>query len=68
MHVSSRLNRISMPAPGAAPLPKKELAMQLNLDHISFTYPSASAPILEDVTVAFPQGWTGIVEIGRAHV
>ena len=35
--------------------------MQLNLDHISFTYPSASAPILEDVTVAFPQGWTGIV-------
>ena len=52
--------------------------MQLNLDHISFTYPSASAPILEDVTVAFPQGWTGIVgdngcgkttlEIGRAHV
>lgn len=35
--------------------------MQLNLDHISYTYPSAAHGVLEDVSVTFPQGWTGII-------
>lgn len=35
--------------------------MQLNLDRISYTYPSAAHAVLEDVSVTFPQGWTGII-------
>lgn len=35
--------------------------MQLNLDHISFAYPSAAHAVLEDVSVTFPQGWTGLI-------
>ena len=35
--------------------------MQLQLSHVSYTYPSATEPILQDVTVAFPLGWTGLL-------
>ena len=35
--------------------------MQLNLSNIEYCYPRAEAPILRGITVAFPQGWTGIV-------
>lgn len=35
--------------------------MQLNLSHISYTYPGASSPALSDVNVVFPQSWTGII-------
>ncbi len=35
--------------------------MQLNLSNIEYCYPQAQAPILRGITVAFPQGWTGIV-------
>ena len=35
--------------------------MQLNLSNIEYCYPQAQAPILHGVTVAFPQGWTGVV-------
>lgn len=35
--------------------------MQLNLDHISYAYPSAAHRVLKDVSVTFSQGWTGII-------
>lgn len=35
--------------------------MQLNLSHISYTYPGAAAPALVDVSATFPSGWTGII-------
>lgn len=35
--------------------------MQLMLSGVSFAYPSALEPILSDVTVAFPVGWTGLL-------
>ena len=35
--------------------------MQLLLSHITYTYPAATEPILRDVTVAFPEGWTGLL-------
>ena len=37
----------------------KELAMQLNLTHISYTNPGT--PAIEDVSATFPSGWTGII-------
>lgn len=35
--------------------------MQLNLTHISFTYPGAIDPALSDISLTFSQGWTGVV-------
>lgn len=35
--------------------------MQLNLTRISFTYPGAIDPALSDISLTFPEGWTGIV-------
>lgn len=35
--------------------------MQLNLSNIEYAYPSASEPTLRGLSVAFPQGWTGLV-------
>ena len=35
--------------------------MQLNLTHISYTYPGAVTPALADVSATFPSGWTGII-------
>lgn len=35
--------------------------MQLALSGVSFTYPSATEPIINNVTIAFPQGWTGLL-------
>ena len=35
--------------------------MQLNLSNVSYCYPQAQEPILRGITVAFPQGWTGVV-------
>ena len=35
--------------------------MQLSLTNIEYRYPLAAEPILRGITVAFPQGWTGIV-------
>ena len=35
--------------------------MQLNLSNIEYCHPQAEEPILRGITVAFPQGWTGIV-------
>lgn len=35
--------------------------MQLNLSHISYTYPGASSPALDDISAVFPQSWTGII-------
>lgn len=35
--------------------------MQLNLTHLTYTYPGATAPALEDVTVTLRLGWTGLV-------
>lgn len=35
--------------------------MQLVLSHIDFTYPTSPEPVLSDVSLTFPQGWTGIV-------
>lgn len=35
--------------------------MQLSLQSITYTYPSSAEPILRDVSVAFPQGWTGLL-------
>ena len=35
--------------------------MQLNLTNIEYRHPQAAEPILRGVSVAFPQGWTGVV-------
>lgn len=35
--------------------------MQLSLQSITYTYPSSAEPILRDVSVVFPQGWTGLL-------
>lgn len=35
--------------------------MQLALSGVSFAYPSALEPILSNVTVTFPDGWTGLL-------
>lgn len=35
--------------------------MQMNLSNISYSYPSAAEPVLSGLTLAFPQGWCGVV-------
>lgn len=35
--------------------------MQLALSHVGYTYPSAAGPILSDITITFPEGWTGLL-------
>lgn len=35
--------------------------MQLALSRVTFTHPAAQDPILNSVTIAFPQGWTGLL-------
>ena len=35
--------------------------MQRSLSKVSYTYPSAIEPILRNVTVTFPEGWTGLL-------
>nr|WP_058985431.1 ATP-binding cassette domain-containing protein [Hugonella massiliensis] len=35
--------------------------MQLNLNHISYTYPGTVSAAIDDVSVTFPSGWTGII-------
>ncbi|MEC4183446.1 ATP-binding cassette domain-containing protein [Adlercreutzia sp. R21] len=35
--------------------------MQLNLSHISYTYPGAALAAVDDVTLTLPQGWTGVI-------
>lgn len=35
--------------------------MQLNLSHITFTYPDAKSPTIDDVSATFPTGWTGLI-------
>ena len=35
--------------------------MQLSLSGVSYAYPSSVQPILTDVTIAFPLGWTGLL-------
>ncbi len=35
--------------------------MQLSLSGVSYAYPSSVQPILTDVTIAFPPGWTGLL-------
>ncbi len=37
------------------------MSMTLNLTHVSYTYPGTADPVLADVSVSFPTGWTGIV-------
>lgn len=35
--------------------------MQLNLNHVSYTYPGAAVRAVEDASATFPSGWTGII-------
>lgn len=35
--------------------------MQLNLTNISYTYPGATSPAIENVSATFPSGWTGMI-------
>ena len=35
--------------------------MQLALSRVSYTHPAAQDPILNNVTISFPQGWTGLL-------
>ena len=35
--------------------------MQLALTGVTFAYPSAPEPLINNVTVAFPVGWTGLL-------
>ena len=60
------LQRLLVPNPYIACLTlrdllSKELAMQLNLNHISYTYPGTASAAIEDVSATFPTGWTGII-------
>jgi ABC-type bacteriocin/lantibiotic exporter with double-glycine peptidase domain len=52
--------RITLPGMASRPI-RSEASMQLVLSHITYTYPGSSEPALCDVSVTFPQGWTGIV-------
>lgn len=51
--------RITLPGMASRPI-RSEASMQLVLSHITYTYPGSSEPALRDVSVTFPQGWTGI--------
>ena len=35
--------------------------MQLALSRVTYTHPAAQDPILNNITIAFPQGWTGLL-------
>lgn len=35
--------------------------MQLTLTGITYTYPSATESVIHDASIAFPQGWTGLL-------
>lgn len=35
--------------------------MQLNLTHISYTYPCTILPVIDNVSATFSSGWTGII-------
>lgn len=35
--------------------------MQIALSGVSYAYPSAADPILNNVSVTFPRGWTGLL-------
>lgn len=35
--------------------------MQLNLNHINYTYPGTVTQVLSNVSAVFPEGWTGII-------
>ena len=35
--------------------------MQLALSRVTYTHPAAQDPILNNVTIAFPQGWAGLL-------
>lgn len=35
--------------------------MQLNLTHISYTYPGTVSPAINDASATFPSGWTGVI-------
>lgn len=35
--------------------------MQLALSGVSYTYPAAPSPILSNIFITFPQGWTGLL-------
>ncbi len=35
--------------------------MQLALSRVTYTHPAAQDPILNNVTIAFPHGWTGLL-------
>lgn len=35
--------------------------MQLNLAHVTYTYPGAKSPAIADVTATFPSGWTALI-------
>lgn len=35
--------------------------MQITLSDVTYTYPSAIEPILKDVSITFPQGWSGLL-------
>ena len=35
--------------------------MQLALSRVTYTHPAAQDPILNNATIAFPQGWTGLL-------
>ena len=35
--------------------------MQIALSGVSYAYPSATEPILDNVSITFPRGWTGLL-------
>ena len=35
--------------------------MQLASQRVTYTHPAAQDPILNNVTIAFPRGWTGLL-------
>ena len=45
-------------APNTTPY-QEDMPMQITLSSVRYTYPGATEPILNNVNVTFPQGWSG---------
>ena len=47
-------------APSTTPY-QEDMPMQITLSNVRYTYPGATEPILNNVNVTFPQGWSGLL-------
>lgn len=47
-------------APSTTPY-QEDMPMQITLSNVRYTHPGATEPILNNVNVTFPQGWSGLL-------